>query len=199
MAVGGFKEAPAFSIPTGPSTSIGAEGDIARVSIASLLEGAGSPIVAAPDGGGANHISVGQHGMIADLYSSGSLSSVTLDFGLATPVTPAIASDLALHDVLGTVSGGNAHVPLADLFHEEVGAGSDATSLGFFGEQRVPDDIHVTAGGQSALGGFDGPRVSASIDNFAMEGVFAFGHHEMGTLLGGDGLPMPIGEQHFIV
>jgi hypothetical protein len=181
MAVGGLKEAPAFSIPTGPFTSIGAEGEMARVSIASLLEGAGSPIVAAPDSGSTNHISVGQHGMIAGLYSSGALSSVTLDFGLAAVATPTIVGDVSLHDVFETVAGGDVHVQLADLF------------------QRVPDDIHVTMGGQSALGGFDGPPVPASIDNFAAAGMFELGHHEMGTLLGGDGLPAPISEQHFIV
>ena len=185
MAVGGFKGAPAFSIPTGPSTSIGAEGEMARVSIASLLEGAGPPVVAGPDSGGANHVSVGQHGMIADLYSSGSLSSVTLDFGLAALPTPTITGDV--------------HLQLADLFQGEAdSSGSGATPLGFAGEQRVPDDVHVTIAGQSALGSFEGPRAVASIDNFAMAGMFELGRHEMGTFLGGDGLLAPISEQHFI-
>lgn len=199
MAVGGFKGAPAFSIPTGPSTSIGAEGEMARVSIASLLEGAGSPVVAAPDSGNANHV-VGQHGMIADLYSSGSLSSVTLDFGLVSLPTATAPADVTLHDVFDIVSGGNAHVPLADLFHEGRDVtGSDATPLGFAGELRVPDDVHVGVGTQSILGAFATPLAPASIDDFAMAGVFALGHHELGTFLGGGGLPAPIGEQHFIV
>lgn len=158
---------------------------MARVSIASLLEGGGSPVMAAPDGGGTNQISVGQHGMIADLYSSGSLASVTLDFGLAAVPTPTIAGDV--------------HVRLADLFHGEAdNGGPDATPLAFAGEQRVPDDIHVTIAGLSALGSFEGPHAVASIDNFAMTGMFELGHHEMGTFLGGDGLPAPISEQHFI-
>jgi hypothetical protein len=158
---------------------------MARVSIASLLEGAGSPIVAAPEGGNANHVSVGQHGMIADLYSSASPSSVTLDSGLAALPTPTITGDV--------------HLQLADLFQGEPdSSGSGPTPLGFAGEHRVPDDVHVTIAGQSALGSFEGPRAVASIDNFTMTGMFELGHHEMGTFLGGDGLPAPISEQHFI-
>jgi hypothetical protein len=121
MAVGEFQGAPAFSIPTSPFAFIGAEGEMARVSIASLLEGAGTPTVSGPDVGSTNHITVGQHGMIADLYSSGSLSSVTLDFGLAVAPTPLVASGVTRHDVLDAMSGGNAHVSLADALH----AGND--------------------------------------------------------------------------
>jgi hypothetical protein len=40
--------------------------------------------------------------------------------------------------------------------------------------------------------------VLPSIDDFAVAGVFELGHHEMGMFLGGDGLPAPIGEPHFI-
>jgi hypothetical protein len=91
------------------------------------------------------------------------------------------------------------HVRLADLFHGEAdNGGPDATPLVFAGEQRVPDDIHVTIAGQSALGSFEGPHAVASIDNFATAGMFELGHHEVGTFLGSDGLPAPISEQHFI-
>ncbi|HSI17034.1 MAG TPA: hypothetical protein VK980_04640 [Sphingomonas sp.] len=171
---------------------------MARVSIASLLDGGGSPIVTVPDSGDTNHVAVGQHGMIANLYSSGSLASVTLDFALAA-VPTTLAGDVVSHDLFDTVAGGDVHVRLADLLQGEAGSvASGGTPLGFAGEQHVPDDVHVTIAGQSALGSFEGPRVVASIDNFAVAGMFELGHHEMGMFLGGDGLPAPISEQHFI-
>lgn len=164
---------------------------MARVSIASLLEGAGTPIVTVPEGGGANQV-VGQHGMIADLYASGSSSSVTLDFGLAA--TPTAGVDVTLHDLLDTVSGGTAHLPLADLFD----AGIGAVPLGFAGEQRVPGDAHATAGVQSALDAIAVPFAAAATDNLATAGLFENGRHELQTFLGGGGLPAPISEHHCI-
>jgi hypothetical protein len=199
MALGGIKEASAFSISSGPAASIGVEGEMARVSMASLLEGAGLPVAAVPDSGSTDHVFVGQHGMIADLYSSGSLLSVTLDFRAAVTPRPTVANDVTLLDVFGAVSAGDAHMPLGELFHGGNNTdGSQPQPIGFAGEQRVPDDVHVPIAGQSALGGVATPLAFASMDNFATAGAFAFGHHEIGTFLGGDGLPAPIGEQHFI-
>jgi hypothetical protein len=191
MAHGGITEASAFSIPAGPATSIGVEGEMARVSIASLLEGAGPAVVATPDTGGANHV-VGQHGMIMDLYSSASLSSVTLDFGLAVPGL-ASANDPIRHEIAGILSGGAVHVPLAELLQGELGVGG--ASLGFAGEQRIPDDLHAMIASQVGIAGFDVPR---GADGFSVVDGLELGHHEIAAFLSGNGLPAPISEQHFI-
>lgn len=181
----GIYRAPAFPTLTDPITRVGAEGEMARVSIASLLEGGGLPIGVASDGGGENLVGVGRHGMIADLYSSASLSS-------------AMAGDLALQGVFGTASVGGAHVP-ADLLRGEAdSAGSGVMSLGIADGQRVPGDAHAAIASQSALGSFAAPMVPASLDDFAVSGAFALGHHEGEVFLGSDGLPAPISEHHFI-
>jgi len=48
MARGEFEETSSFAIATGPYMSMGVEGEMARVSIASLLEGAGLSDIPAP-------------------------------------------------------------------------------------------------------------------------------------------------------
>jgi len=121
--------------------------------------------------------------MIMDLYSSGSLSAVTLDFGLGSSAS---TGDILRHDVLDIVSGGDSHVPLTELLHGEDGTGS---ALGFAGEQRIPDDMHIPVGGQSVLGGFEVPLGIASDDLFSSLGRFE---------LGSDGLMTPISEHHLI-
>ena len=190
------REAFAFSIPFGPSTSIGVEGEMARVSVASLLEGAGQPVVVGSDGVTEAQVAVGQHGMIMDLYSSGSLSSVTLDFGLAMPAAPITVDDIGRHDSVGTVSGGDVHVPLADLLHGEIDA--VGASLGFAGEQHIPDEMQIPIAGQSALGSFEVPLGHARGDHFSTLGGVEFSHFEVATLFGNDGLMPPISEQHVI-
>lgn len=193
MAHGGIKEANAFSIAIGPATSMGVEGEMTRVSITSLLEGAGSPVTVDSAGDGAGYATVGQHGMIADLYSSGSLSSVVLDFGLAVPAS---VDGLVRHDSFDGVSGGDVHAPLAQLLQGEAGAGG--TSLGFGDELHVPDGVHALVAGQSALAAAAPALAFAAADPLAAMGNLDFGRHELPTLFGNDGLPLPISEHHII-
>src|SRR3569623_784377 len=195
MAHGGFRGAPAFSIPSGPATSIGAEGEMARVSIASLLEGAGSPVTVEPVGGGGSYVTVGQHGMIADLYSSGSQSLLTLDFGSVVPAPPTTVDDLFRHDLLDSASGGNVHVPLAELLN-----GNDVSGgalLGVAGEQHVPDTLHVLAAEQAVPGVFEGPLWLATPDHLSSMARLELGHDQMATFVGSDAA-MPISEHHVI-
>jgi hypothetical protein len=191
MAHGGIKEANAFSIAIGPATSMGVEGEMTRVSIASLLEGAGSPAAVDSAGDGGGYLTVGKHGMIADLYSSGSLSSVALDFGLAAPAS---VDGVVRHDSFDAVPGGGVQAPLAELLQGEAGAGG--TSLGFGDEIHVPDGVHALAAGQSVLATV-APAL-APADPWAAMGNLDFGRHELPSLFGNDGLPLPISEHHII-
>lgn len=190
MAHGGIKEATAFSIPIGPFTPSGVEGEMTRVSIASLLDGGGAPVTSDSPGNGGNYVTVGQHGMIADLYSSGAQSPVTLDHGLAAPTPPALVDDLVRHDLSDILSGGNVPVPLDPLLH-----GDDAgAALGFSGEQHNPAEAPVPGAGQSVLGGAEVPVAPVSAFAFS---ALELGHHEV-TYLGGDQLVRLIDVPHFM-
>lgn len=192
MAHGGFTEAFASSSgPTRPAPSLGVDGEMVRVSIASLLEGADLPGTAQPDHSVAEHVGVNQHGMIMELYPSGSLSSVTLDFGLATPAAGATIGDVGAGDMFDTVAAGTQ--PLAGLLHEMLEPVGATASLGFAGE---PTDAHALFASQSALVGADMPFAPASFDSLAVTNRFELGHGVPAWC--GDGLPTPITDQHFI-
>jgi hypothetical protein len=117
--------------------AVGVEGEMFRVSIASLLDGAGVPDTSATDEGDSNPvlISIGSHGMIRDLHWSGSMASTVLEFGLATTAPPsAIAPPPALadaHDGLSPVELATVNVP---------------------GDLRLPDDFRMAIVGAGSFG-----------------------------------------------
>lgn len=196
MTQGGIKEATTFSIAIGPAASDGVEGEMARVSIASLFEGAGSPVIADSPGDGGSDLTVGRHGMIADLYSSGSQSSVALDFGLAVRPSPVSIDGVVRHDAFDALSGGDVFAPVAALLQGEAGPGG--IPLGFGDEVRVPDDAHAPIAGQSMLAAIAPALSLAPADALSTMGNPDFGRHELPMPFDNDALPLPISEHHII-
>lgn len=194
MAHGGSKGASAFSFSLGPTTSNGMDGEMARVSIASLLENADPSPVVETVGGGVDLVAVGHHGMIADLYASNGLSSVTLDFTAIAPVPAALQGEPTGHDVPGIVATGNVHLPI----HEVLATDIPGSALGFFGEQRVADEPLAAGSAQSALGERAISLWQGHGDALAVPGNLYFNLHELPMLTGADGLPAPINDHHIV-
>lgn len=173
-----FKGSDALPASMGPSTPVGVEGEMFRVSISSLLEGAGVTAAPEADTGGGYHLltPVGPHGMIQDLYSSGAVAGTILDSGMTTALPDLITAVAPIaviqHELFDALPGGEAtasvaaSLPLA-FGGDWHGSFADAVSLADQGGAMFAAVASTEAGfGDDVHGG-----------TFAVDNVFALGAH----------------------